>query len=618
MDQLPDVVNQSVSGHPGPQLPVQMVAVGLMILAAHMGGRLARRLRLSEVTGQLLGGALVGPYALGALKVLGEHQEVYETAVHGFHFFVFVFLGMVAFGIGEELHVNRLKAVGRTALIISIVQAVVTWITMSAAFFYLGRQSAAEALLIGSIGMASAPVVTFVLMNQLRIEGRLRNVVGSVIVLGDLFQVIVFSTLVQIADPGRMQKAGGAILLSVSKEMLIAVLLGGAIYLVLRLLVRRSPGCLDDEECEEFPSGSAFLHRILAEHPSPSAEIFLIVTGAVAIAVGIGYANHWPFLVTAVVAGFLVANFHSHAIFDSLRIETITPVLNLGFFALIGANLNLAPLSGENLWLVALYVVTRFVGKIAGTWLGCRLVGEDRKITAVVPSLMLPQAGVAAVEAVFVAAIIPESKISGIILPAIVVFEVAGVFLVERKLKLWRSWVTDEERYLRQPEPHAGRAEAARRLLTYLTPESVALELSGRDKDQIIEELVSHAERTTKQHLDTAQAVQLLKEREKLSPTGFGHGVAIPHCRLLGLQKPILVFARHKSGVPFGGVDDAPCDLFMLILSSGRDPSQHLRLLAAAGFLFSREATRAKLRAAMEPLDMMKVVEELSQGSSSE
>jgi len=79
---------------------------------------------------------------------------------------------------------------------------------------------------------------------------------------------------------------------------------------------------------------------------------------------------------------FLFANFHSHAIFALLKIENITPILNLGFFALIGVSIDLSVLNSSLVWLAVMYVVTRMAGKIFGTWLGCRIMKEELKITA--------------------------------------------------------------------------------------------------------------------------------------------------------------------------------------------------------------------------------------------
>ena len=63
------------------------------------------------------------------------------------------------------------------------------------------------------------------------------------------------------------------------------------------------------------------------------------------------------------------------------------------------------------------------------------------------------------------------------------------------------------------------------------------------------------------------QALQVLGEREQLAPTGLGNGIAVPHCRLRGLDNPVLFFGRHEKGVAFGGLDDAPCTLIFLMLT---------------------------------------------------
>ncbi len=593
--------------------PLQMMALGLIILGAHLGGKLCQRLRLSEVTGQLVGGALVGPYALQLAGIISPaHAASYSRIVHGFHFFIFVFLSVVAFGIGEELHLSRLKKVGRAALTICLVQSAATWAAISTGFYFLARFDLLSSLLIGSIGIATAPAVTFVLMNQLRIEGRLRHVLGSLVVLDDLIEVIIFSLLLQVSLQHLHPETGGGVLLPVLWEVFMALLLGGLIYLVLRLLVRRHPGSLKGDEELPGETETGFLQRILAEHPSPSVEILLLVMGCVTLGAGASYFFHWPFLITATFAGFLVANLHSHAIFDSLKIDNIMPVLNLGFFALIGANIDLSGLTGRTALLAAIYVTARMLGKIIGTWGGCKLVGEEAKVTACLPRLMLPQAGVAAVEAVYAGTLLGRPEIPAIILPAIVFFEISGVYLVDRGLRRWRSWVAGEEEELKTARIGKGPQEAARRLLEYLHEDCVTLELQGKNKREVIEELVDVAIRKSGQHIDRAQALQVLGERERLAPTGFGHGVALPHCRLMGLDESVLVFGRHPRGIDFGGVDNKPSDIFLLMMTCARNPSEHLKLLSASAHIFGNEELRRRIRSLRSPAELIELLKELA------
>jgi len=593
-----------------PDVPIQMIALGLIILAAHLGGKLCARLGLSEVTGQLLGGALVGPYSFHLFRILPEGGP-YDDAIHAFHFFVFVFLGLVAFGIGEELHINRVKRVGRSAFVICIIQGLLTWASITCSFFFIAGKPLLESLLIGSIGIATAPAVTFVLMNQLNVEGRLRHLLGNMVVLDDLIEVIIFSLLIQLsirqAHPVEPGEAGA--ILTVGKEVLMALLMGGGIYLFLRTFVRkRALSLARDAGDHAHRKDEAFLQRILAEHPSPSVEILLIVMAAVSLGTGLAYHFHWPFLITAMFAGFLVANFHSQAIFDSLKLDNIAPALNLAFFALIGANISMADLTLGTLGLVGLYIVSRLFGKLVGTWLGCRLMHEDKAITSYLPTLMLPQAGVAAVEAVYAAAILGRPELAAIILPAIVFFEVVGVFMVDRGLRRWLESVRAKAAEARRKRARSGRSEAVHMLMAHLPVENIMLELNGSTKKEVIEELVDHACKASDEHIDRVQALQLLGEREQLAPTGLGNGLAVPHCCLIGIDNPVLVFGRHEKGIAFGGLDDEPCTLILLMLTCARDPGQHLRLLSALAQILNSPEVRAQLREANTPEGIVEVL----------
>lgn len=608
---LTTLAMQADSLFQAPEIPMQMIALGLIILAAHLGGKLCARLHLSEVTGQLLGGAMVGPYSLHLLHLLPANDLRYDSAVNAFHFFVFVFLGLVAFGIGEELHINRVKKVGKSALVICLIQGLGTWLTISGSFYFIAGKSLLEALLMGSIGIATAPAVTFVLMNQLNVEGRLRHLLGNMVVLDDLIEVVIFSLLIQFsighAQPGHFGGAGAVA--AVGGQVLLALAVGGCIYLFLRTFVRkRALSLAKNEGDHSLHMDEAFLQRILAEHPSPSVEILLIVLASVSLGTGLAYHFHWPFLITAMFAGFLVANFHSQAIFDSLKLDNIAPALNLAFFALIGANISMAGLTPGLLGLVALYIVSRLVGKLAGTWIGCRVMGEEKSIATYLPTLMLPQAGVAAVEAVYAAAILNRPEISAIILPAIVFFEVSGVFLVDRGLRAWLDAVRAEEEAAHRARMHSRRSEAVHMLLAHLPVECIRLNLSGNTKKEVIEELVDHACEVSEEHIDRVQALQVLGEREQLAPTALGNGIAVPHCRLRGIDNPVMVFGRHEKGIPFDGIDDEPCTLIFLMMTCARDPGQHLRLLAALSQILNSAEVRRQFNEAKSPQEIVDIL----------
>ncbi|MFC1766156.1 cation:proton antiporter, partial [Planctomycetota bacterium] len=581
-------------------VPIQMATLGALILAAHLGGRLFERLGFSLATGQLLGGVLVGPWALQSLGLIPA-DALYEQAVDSFRFFTFIFVSLVAFSIGEELHLDRLRTVGRSTLAISAIQTTLTFTLVSGGLYYLGGLPLIDALIIGSIGIATAPAMTFVILNRLRIEGRLRNILGSVEILSDVVGVIVFSLLVQLAEGHGIDReafaswsGAKAAFWPVLWNLILAHFIGGCIYLILRILVRRQrKQFINGNATEDTTEG--LLGRMLAEHPSPNTQIFLVVVASVSLGTGIAHYFHLPFFASAAFAGFLVANLHSHAIFDSLKIENLASLLNLIFFALLGSTVRFDAFDRSTALLILIYVVMRSFGKIFGTWLGCKLMKEDRKIASCLPYLLLPQAGVAAVESVYAAALLGHPIIVAVMLPAIVIFEIGGVLLSERTLQRWRSWVAGEEEAVRSAARTKASSPAIERLLAILTPAHIHLDVTTENKQETIETLVSHAAEVADRHFDREEAIQLIKERERLMPTGMGHGIAIPHCRLLALDQPTVVFARHRDGIVFGGMDNNPCQLIVLILSGAGAPDEHIKLLAAMARLLGNEDTRNAL-----------------------
>ena len=579
-------------------VPMQMVAFGALMLSAHLMGKLFNRMTLPEPAGQLLGGMLVGPWFLRTAGAIGDTTSIYGGAISGFTFFVFVFIAVVAFSIGEELHIDRLKTVGRSALVISGTQAALTMILITGGLYFVARRPLVESMMIGAIGIATAPAMTFVLLNKLRIEGRLRNVLGSVEVLCDVIGVVIFSLLVQIAkgmETGQVSIRHLAAPLL--RDLAMAHLVGVCVFLVLWLLVRRRKR-LPEHHSDPLSERDGLLSRVLAEHPSPSAQIFCVVVGTISIGAGISYSFHFPFLVTAAFAGFLVANLHSRAIFDSLKINNIAALFNLAFFAIVGSTVQFDSFDRSAGLAIVVYIVARGAGKVLGTRIGCRIMGEDRKIESCLPYLVFPQAGVAAVEAVYAGAILGEPMIPAILLPSIVVFEIGGTLMSGIALEKWRSWVTGEEEALRaaaKREPQSG--DPSRDLLvSTLKEQAVVLDVEAASKPDVIEALVQHA-RTLPggSAIHEEEALQLIAEREKLFATGMGHGIAIPHCRLLGIDDPILVWGRLRDGVVFGGIDDNPCNLIILILSSVGDPDSHMKLLSAAAKILGKEDKRKAL-----------------------
>lgn len=100
--------------------------------------------------------------------------------------------------------------------------------------------------------------------------------------------------------------------------------------------------------------------------------------------------------------------------------------------------------------------------------------------------------------------------------------------------------------------------------------------------------------------LNAGDVFNSLTGREKLGSTGLGHGVAIPHGRMAGVETSVGAFMRLKHPVDYDSHDGNPVDLVFGLLVPQAATEAHLKHLAAIAEMFSDEAFCAKLRGASD------------------
>ena len=95
--------------------------------------------------------------------------------------------------------------------------------------------------------------------------------------------------------------------------------------------------------------------------------------------------------------------------------------------------------------------------------------------------------------------------------------------------------------------------------------------------------------------LDAAAVLEQLEERERLGSTGFGRGVAIPHARIAGLNRPVAALLKLRRPVDFAAADGMPVDLVFGLLSPENSGATHLHALAAISRLVRDERVHEAL-----------------------
>lgn len=125
---------------------------------------------------------------------------------------------------------------------------------------------------------------------------------------------------------------------------------------------------------------------------------------------------------------------------------------------------------------------------------------------------------------------------------------------------------------------------------------AIALRVGASDKRQILAHIAEMAARHF--GLEAAAVLDGLSEREAAGSTGIGHGVAVPHARMAGLDRIRGVFLKVEQPVEFGSIDDQPADLIFALLAPAEAGTEHLRALARVSRMLRNPELRDHLRAA--------------------
>jgi PTS system nitrogen regulatory IIA component len=128
-----------------------------------------------------------------------------------------------------------------------------------------------------------------------------------------------------------------------------------------------------------------------------------------------------------------------------------------------------------------------------------------------------------------------------------------------------------------------------------LAPDGVVLDLKAcSSKRQVLKELAGHAAATVE--IDPQRLLEALMERERLGPTGIGHGIAIPHARMAELKRLVGLFARLDEPVDFEALDDQPSDLIFLLLAPDSADADSLKALARIARVLRDPTLQQRLR----------------------
>lgn len=127
------------------------------------------------------------------------------------------------------------------------------------------------------------------------------------------------------------------------------------------------------------------------------------------------------------------------------------------------------------------------------------------------------------------------------------------------------------------------------KFVSLITQNLVSTELHATDKENILREIVEHITEY-KKDVNKKLVISKLIERENVSTTGIGNGIAIPHARLEELVEVIFFCGISKTGVEFNSIDGKPVHLFFLFVTPASDTATHLKILSRISLIVNNKA----------------------------
>lgn len=539
------------------------LVIGILVSAGFFGGWVAKLIHLPHVTGNILGGILVGPYCLG---LIGTHQQMDDLQpVSTFA------MSLVAVSIGGHLSYRRIHNSLRRIISIALLEVLTCMLTVIA-ISRLAGMDWPTTFLLGAISASTAPATTIALIRESRAKGPFVKTLISTVALNNILAILLFvmmrTFVAAYYESGQATgKVDDALILSMY-HLLGALLLG-------------------------ISAGWLAKHAVSKPKFHDFTTILLVIMLLDGLA---AYLQLSPLLVN-LFFGVYLGNSSEVAERQLTTLVPLEPILYVCFFTLAGVSLHLDAMLAVGA-LALVYIGGRMLGKSLGAVLGGIIGKCSRRIWQNMSFALYPQSGIAIGLVILLGndAYIPEpikQSVSAIILAGVTIAEIIGPFCT--KAALARSGESNRDR---------------ERLVEFMAEEFVMVDLRALDKWDAIRQLVAFLMKTHRvEHISQEELYQTVVARENEVSTAMGKGIALPHGRIEKGPAIQGVMGILRKGIDFDSPDGEPVRLIMLIVTPEEKKDMHLKVLASLSSMVRDDAIRTRLMAAISPEDAMEVIE---------
>lgn len=389
--------------------------MGIIILTGLIFGKLAKYIRLPNVTGYIFGGLIIGPSILGffGAEIVPSNIVDILTPISE------IALGFIAFTIGTEFQLSYFKKVGIKPIVIAVFESLFAVIFIFVVLL-LFKVEVGFALVLASIGAATAPAATLMVIKQYKAKGEVTETLMSVVAIDDATAMIFFGISVAIAKA--IGSSSTNITWTVFKpivEVVVSLSIGFVIGLLLTLLLKWFTG--------------------RSNRISVVTSLLLITVSISSIFSHFNVPFGFSSLLSCMMAGAVLTNLATDRKTSSILelIDRFTPPIMISFFVLAGIGLELSVLKTVGI-IGMIYIVMRVVGKWTGAWFGAKITKASPEVQKYLGFSLIPQAGVAIGLSLIARTILEPTQaaqLTAVILSATLIYELIGPLITKISLQ---------------------------------------------------------------------------------------------------------------------------------------------------------------------------------------
>ena len=411
--------------HVTSDVSVIIISVALMLFSGFAMTRITKRLRLPNVTAYIVAGILIGPYCLNLIP---------GSVVHGMSFVADIALAFIAFSTGEFFKFSTLKKSGAKVMVITVMEACFASVLVFIVVYFVLGLELNFSIVLAALASATAPASTVMTIRQTHAKGDFVETLLPVVALDDMVGLLAYSIAISVALASMTGNFRAGDVVRPSLLNIAVFVLGGLFGLVLKLLLHKR-----------------------------STDNRLIVS----VAVLFTFCGICAMLDVSPLLGCMSMSMIYINLTDDERLfqqlNYFSPPILLLFFVRSGVNFDLGALvnSSESIGSVSLlhigviYFVVRILGKYIGAFLGCAMVGKEKRVRNYLGLALIPQAGVAIGLAAMGARTLGGETgniLETVILASSVLYELIGPACAKLSLYLSKSYSTKLEEIVEIPE----------------------------------------------------------------------------------------------------------------------------------------------------------------------